>query len=82
MALTDKLIAIANAIRAKDGSTATMTLDQMPEKITALSSKATVEWHQCPEAARNYLVAASAAYSDTNVPVIDQYAPAKGSQLV
>lgn len=37
MALTDKITAIANAIRAKDGSTATMTLDQMPEKIAAIS---------------------------------------------
>ena len=38
MALTDKLTAIANAIRAKDGSTATMTLDQRPEKITAITT--------------------------------------------
>ena len=38
MALTDKLTAIANAIRAKDGSTATMTLDQMPGKITAITT--------------------------------------------
>lgn len=37
MALTDKITAIANAIRAKDGSTATMTLDQMPGKIAAIS---------------------------------------------
>ena len=38
MALTDKLTSIANAIRAKDGSTATMTLDQMPEKIAAITT--------------------------------------------
>lgn len=38
MALTDKLTAIADAIRAKDGSTATMTLDQMPEKIAAITT--------------------------------------------
>ena len=38
MALTDKLTAIADAIRAKDGSTATMTLDQMPDKITAITT--------------------------------------------
>ena len=38
MALTDKLTAIANAIRAKDGSTASMTLDQMPEKIAAITT--------------------------------------------
>ena len=38
MALTDKLTAIANAIRAKDGSTASMTLAQMPEKIAAITT--------------------------------------------
>ncbi len=42
-----------------------------------------IEWHQCPEAVRNYLTAAKAAYpSNNNVTVIDQYAPAKGSQIV
>ena len=43
MALTDKLTAIADAIRAKDGSTATMTLDQMPEKIAAISGSPIVD---------------------------------------
>ena len=38
MALIEKLTAIADAIRAKDGTTGTMTLDQMPEKIAAISS--------------------------------------------
>ena len=38
MALTDKLTAIADAIRAKDGTTGTMALDQMPEKITAITT--------------------------------------------
>lgn len=38
MALTDKLTAIADAIRAKDGTSGTMTLDQMPEKITAITT--------------------------------------------
>lgn len=76
MALTDKLTAIADAIRAKDGSTATMTLDQMPGKITALSSKVAVEWHQCPEAVRNFLAAAQAAYpSNSGATIVDQYAP-------
>lgn len=42
-----------------------------------------IEWHQCPEAVRNYLTAAKAAYpSNNNATVIDQYAPAKGSQIV
>lgn len=34
MALTDKLTAIANSIRGKTGESSTMTLDQMPTKIT------------------------------------------------
>lgn len=38
MALTDKLAAIADAIRAKNGGTDAMTLAQMPEKITNIQT--------------------------------------------
>lgn len=38
MALTDKLTAIADAIRTKNGSTDAMTLAQMPEKITNIQT--------------------------------------------
>ena len=38
MALTDKLTAIADAIRAKDGGTDKLTLAQMPEKITNIQT--------------------------------------------
>lgn len=76
MALTDKLIAIADAIRAKDGTTGTMTLDQMPEKITALSSKVSVEWHQCPELVRNYLANVTYDPNDYSTSQIANYAPA------
>lgn len=76
MALTDKLTAIADAIRAKDGTTGTMTLDQMPEKITALSSKVSVEWYQCPEAVRNYLAAVTYDPNDYSTSQIANYAPA------
>ena len=38
MALTDKLVAIADAIRAKDGTTGTMTLAEMPGKIAAIQT--------------------------------------------
>ena len=76
MALTDKLTAIADAIRAKGGTTGTMTLDQMPEKITALSSKVAVEWHQCPEAVRNYLANVTYDPSDYSTSQIANYAPA------
>ena len=76
MALTDKLTAIADAIRAKDGTTGTMTLDQMPEKITALPSKVSVEWHQCPELVRNYLENVTYDPSDYSTSQIANYAPA------
>lgn len=76
MALTDKLTAIADAIRAKDGTTGTMTLDQMPEKITALSSNVSVEWHQCPELVRNYLANVTYDPNDYSTSQIANYAPA------
>ena len=38
MALTDKLTAVADAIRAKNGGTDAMTLAQMPEKIAAIQT--------------------------------------------
>ena len=38
MALTDKLTAIADAIRAKNGGTDKLTLAQMPEKIAAIQT--------------------------------------------
>lgn len=41
MALTDKLTAIGNAIRAKDGSTALLTLDEMPIAIAAIETPST-----------------------------------------
>ena len=37
MALTDKLTAIADAIRAKTGGSALMTLDDMPDEIASIS---------------------------------------------
>lgn len=38
MALTDKLKAIADAIRGKTGKTDGMTLDQMPEEIAGIET--------------------------------------------
>ena len=49
MALTNKLTAIANAIRAKDGSTASMTLAQMPEKIAAITTADNIVHADIPE---------------------------------
>lgn len=76
MALTDKLTAIADAIRAKTGETGTMTLDEMPEKIAAVSSKVAVEWHQCPELVRNYLANVTYDPNDYSTSQIANYAPA------
>jgi hypothetical protein len=50
MALTDKLTAIANAIREKSGKTAALTLEQMPGEILNLSSGTLV-----PGAAEDYV---------------------------
>lgn len=77
------LEAIANAIREKNGSTTTYTPAEIAQAIRALNGgRENLAWHQCPEAVRSYLAAAAAAYSDTNVTVIDQYAHEKGSQVV
>lgn len=43
MALTDKLTAIANAIRSKTGETEKMTLDQMPTKIGAIETGPSIQ---------------------------------------
>ena len=80
MALTNKLKAIADAIRAKDGSTATMTLDQMPEKISKLSigvNDEVTEYSQLSTVASGYLAAAKAQYTDDNyssISIIAEYA--------
>lgn len=77
------LTAIANSIRAKTGGTANLTPAQMATEISGISTKEALSWHQCPDVVRSYLAAAAAAYpSDENVTVIDQYAPARGHEVV
>ena len=76
------LTAIANAIRAKTGGSSAMTPAQMATAISGISTKEVLSWHQCPEAVRSFLAAAAAAYSDPDVTVIDQYAPARGHEVV
>lgn len=77
------LTAIANAIRAKTGGAANLTPAQMAAEIAGITTVENVEWHQCPEIVRSYLAAAAAAYPpDENVTVIDQYAPARGHEVV
>ncbi len=75
MALTDKLTAIADAIRAKNGTSATMTLDAMPAAIEAIVTGGGVEdtlqtYSQMNTQAAAYLAAADAAYTDSNSPSV------------
>ena len=79
MALTDKLVAIADAIRAKGGTSDTLTLAEMPQAIAALPSGGTEEdtvtvFSQINAQASAYL-AASAVYDNSGytVEVISQY---------
>lgn len=81
-ALDANLTSVANAIRAKGGTSGPMAFPTgFVAAVEAIPKKETASWHQCPEAVRRFLAAAAAAYSDTNVTVIDQYAPAKGSEV-
>lgn len=70
------LEAIANAIRAKKGTSNALTPAQMADEIAGITTVQTLSWHQCPEAVRNYLAAALAAYpTNGGATIIDQYAP-------
>ena len=71
MALTDKLTAIADAIRAKDGTTGTMTLDQMPEKISAISGldEDLITFPQQNEKVTEYMSAAT-VYTDADFATV------------
>ena len=69
MALTDKLTAIANAIRAKGGTSDTLTLAQMPRAIAALPSggteEDTTEFSQQNSKVTEYMAAAE-VYTDAD----------------
>lgn len=49
MALTDKITAIANAIREKSGKTELLTLDQIPAEISSLSTEELIKQIDIPE---------------------------------
>lgn len=73
---------IADAIRSKTGGSAAIAPSGMASAISGIVGKEAISWHQCPEAVRNFIAAAQAAYpSSDNTTVIDDYAPAKGSEL-
>lgn len=77
--------AIADAIRAKNGSDATYKPAEMPAAIAAISGSGSaaaenITWHQCPEAVRNYLAGVTYDPTDYTVSQIATYAPATAVQ--
>lgn len=67
---------IGAAIREKNGLTTKYKPSQMGAAVRALSGSEAVEWHQCPEAVRNYLAAVTYDPSDYSTSQIANYAPA------
>lgn len=67
---------IANAIREKNGAATKYKVAEMADAVRALSGSEAVEWHQCPEAVRNYLSNVTYDPSDYNTSQIANYAPA------
>ena len=67
---------IAAAIRAKNGTATKYKIAEMGAAVRALSGSEAIEWHQCPEAVRNYLANVTYDPSDYNTSQIANYAPA------
>ena len=69
--------AIATAIRAKNGTTTKYKIGEMAAAVQSISGAAeTLEWHQCPEAVRNYLANVTYNPDDYSTSEIATYAPA------
>lgn len=66
---------IAAAIREKNGSTTKYKVAEMEDAVRRLSGSEAIEWHQCPEAVRNYLTAVTYDPSDYSTSQIASYAP-------
>ena len=67
---------IAAAIREKNGGTATYKIAEMGAAVRAIPTSEAVQWHQCPEAVRNFLANVTYDPSDYSTSQIDNYAPA------
>lgn len=66
----------ANAIREKTGGATKYKIGEMAAAVRALSGSEAIEWHQCPEAVRNYLANVTYDPSDYSTSQIANYAPA------
>lgn len=69
----NKLDALAQHINAKARTTGAKTIAQMQATVDVITGKETVEWHQCPEAVRNYLTNVSYSPENYNVSQIENY---------
>lgn len=67
---------IADAIREKTGGTETYKIAQMGTAIRGIHGAETIQWHQCPEAVKNYLTNVTYDSSDYSTSQIASYAPA------
>lgn len=67
---------IATAIREKNGTTTKYKVAEMGAAVRELSGSEAIEWHQCPEAVRNYLANVTYDPSDYSTSQIANYAPA------
>ena len=67
---------IAAAIREKTGGTETYKIAQMGTAIRSIHGAETIQWHQCPEAVRNYLTNVTYDSNDYSTSQIASYAPA------
>lgn len=61
-----------NNVAVPDGT----KIDAMAELLSGIAGTETVEWHQCPEAVRNYLVNVTYDPGDYSISQIANYAPA------
>ena len=67
---------IAVAIREKTGGAETYKIAQMGNAVRGITGAEAIEWHQCPEAVRNYLANVTYDPSDYTTSQIANYAPA------
>lgn len=66
---------IAAAIREKNGTATKYKVAEMGAAVRALSGSEAIEWHQCPEAVRNFLANVTYDPNDYNTSQIANYAP-------
>ena len=67
---------IADAIRAKNGTTTKYKIAEMAGAVQAITGAESVTWNQCPEAVRNYLANVTYDPNDYTTSQIANYAPA------